>query len=1017
MKVHAEGPPRAMGAGGGTSGAGRFARLQPRDYTVDASFLTSANATFIAELYARFIHNPSAVDPSWARFFAELNDEEARLLQDLDGASWAPSDTAVIGVADPDAIPAKGGKPAKNGRDAAPAAAGATVPADALLLKVRHAIWALRLIRAYRTRGHQQANLDPLNLSKNPSHPELDYTYHGFTEADLDREILLDGTFGFNSVTLRTLLDTLKQTYCGSCGIEYMHIQDIKQREWLQARIEPNRNQPQFSPEGKKAILERLTEAEGFEKFLGIKYTGTKRFGLDGGEALIPALEQIIKRGGALGLEQVVIGMPHRGRLNVLVNVMHKPFSALFSEFQGNSPNPEDVGGSGDVKYHLGTSADRTFDGKTVHLSLTANPSHLEVVDPVVLGKVRAKQDQLGDKARKKVIGLLMHGDAAFAGQGIIAECFGFSQIEGYTTGGTVHVVVNNQIGFTTTPRYSRSGLYCTDIAKMAETPIFHVNADDPEAVVHAARMAIEFRQEFGVDVVLDMVCYRRFGHNEGDEPKFTQPLMYKAIESKPTARSIYAQQLVKEGLYSQAEADSMTSTFMHMMEADFESSSNFRPNKADWLEGAWSGLAQMGEEEEYRDDKTGVENDLLKEVGAALARAPADVAINPKIARQLKAKQEMIDTGKDIDWATAEALAWGTLLVEGSGVRLSGQDVGRGTFSQRHSVLVDQKTEARYIPLNNIRPGKQGRFEVRDSPLSELSLLGFEYGFSLAEPNVQTIWEAQFGDFGNGAQMIIDQFINSAESKWLRFSGIVILLPHGFEGQGPEHSSARMERYLQLSAQDNWQVCNITTPANYFHALRRQLRRNFRKPLVIMTPKSLLRHKRCVSTLAEMAPLTSFQRVIGETGTLAAPAKVRRVVLCSGKIYYDLLQSREDRGLDDVAIVRVEQLYPWPKETIAREIAKYKNAEVVWCQEEPANMGSWTFVDRRLEYALEEANIKAKRPVYAGRAPAASPATGLMKIHVREQNQVVEWALVTPLTEIPQPFRRATKMGKMAAE
>ncbi|TAK98660.1 MAG: 2-oxoglutarate dehydrogenase E1 component [Rhodospirillaceae bacterium] len=981
---------------------------------MDASFLTSANATFIAELYTRFIHNPAAVDPSWASFFADLNEEETALFKDIEGASWAPSDAAVIGVPDPDASPAKGGKPAKNGRDASPAPA---FDQAALLRQSQDSIRAVRLIRAYRTRGHQLANLDPLKLTRNVSHPELDYTYHGFTDADLDREIIIDGAFGFTNVKLRDLLNALKDIYCGNCGVEYMHIQDIKQREWLQARIEPNRNTPQFSPEGKRAILERMTEAEGFEKFLGIKYTGTKRFGLDGGEALIPALEQIIKRGGQLGLEQIVIGMPHRGRLNVLVNVMHKPFSALFSEFQGNSSQPDDVGGSGDVKYHLGTSADRTFDGNVVHLSLTANPSHLEVVDPVVLGKVRAKQDQLGDKTRKKVMGLLMHGDAAFAGQGVIAECFGFSQIEGYTTGGTVHVVVNNQIGFTTTPRYSRSGLYCTDIAKMAETPIFHVNADDPEAVVNAARIAIEFRQEFGVDVVLDMVCYRRFGHNEGDEPKFTQPLMYKAIETHPTARSLYAQQLVKEGLYSQSEADLMMSKFMHMMEADFESSSNFRPNKADWLEGAWTGLAQLGDEEEYRDDKTGVEADLLAEVGQALARVPTDVAINPKIVRQLKAKQEMIQTGKDIDWATAEALAWGTLLVEGSGVRLSGQDVGRGTFSQRHSVLVDQNTEDRYIPLNNIRPGKQGRFEVRDSPLSELSLLGFEYGFSLAEPNVMTIWEAQFGDFGNGAQMIIDQFINSAESKWLRLSGLVMLLPHGFEGQGPEHSSARMERYLQLSAQDNWQVCNITTPANYFHALRRQLRRNFRKPLVIMTPKSLLRHKRCVSTLSEMAPQTSFRRVIGDAGKLAAPAKVRRVVLCSGKIYYDLLQSREDRGLDDVAIVRVEQLYPWPKESVARELAKYKNAEVVWCQEEPANMGSWTFVDRRLEYALEDTDVKTKRPAYAGRMPAASPATGLMRNHVREQNQIVEWALVTPLADVPQPFRRVTKMGKMAAE
>ena len=981
---------------------------------MDASFLTGTNATFIAELYARFIHNPAAVDPSWAAFFADLGDDEAALLQELDGASWAPSDAAVIGAADPTTPRPPKAQGAKNGSDGG---RGAGRSGRGAAARPRIPSAPLQLIRAYRARGHQVADLDPLHLHEKRSHPELDYTYHGFTEADLDREIHLGGVLALDRATLRAIIAALRATYCGTIGVEYMHVQDMKQREWLQRRIETDRLTPRFSPEGKKAILERLTEAEGFEKFLGIKYTGTKRFGLDGGESAIPALEQIIKRGGALGIKQIVIGMAHRGRLNVLVNVMHKPFSALFSEFQGNSPNPDHVEGSGDVKYHLGTSADREFDGNVVHLSLTANPSHLEVVDAVVLGKVRAKQEQMGDHARKQVMGLLIHGDAAFAGQGIIAECFGFSQIEGYTTGGTVHVVVNNQIGFTTTPRYSRSGLYCTDIAKMVEAPIFHCNGDDPEAVVNAARMAIEFRQEFGVDVVLDMVCYRRFGHNEGDEPKFTQPLMYKKIENHPAVRSIYAQQLVKEGLYSQQDADLMMSKFMHMMEADFESASSFKPNKADWLEGAWKGLAQMGEEEEYRDDKTGVAPDVLKEVGLAISRSPENVAVNPKVARQLKAKSEAIESGKDIDWATAEALAFGTLAVEGTPVRLSGQDCGRGTFSQRHSVLIDQNSEARYVPLNNIRPDKQAHFEVIDSPLSELSILGFEYGYSLADPNTLTLWEAQFGDFSNGAQMIIDQFINSGESKWLRLSGLVMLLPHGFEGQGPEHSSARMERYLQLSAQDNWQVCNITTPANYFHALRRQMRRNFRKPLVIMTPKSLLRHKRCVSTLEDMAENTVFQRVYGETETIAAPAKVRRVVCCSGKIYYDLLQAREEKGIDDVAIVRVEQLYPWPKETLARELAKYKNAEVVWCQEEPANMGSWTFVDRRLEYALDGLDMKAKRPIFAGRPPAASPATGLMKNHVREQNQICEWALITPLAQIPQPFRRVSKIGKMAAE
>ncbi len=976
---------------------------------VDASFLTGSNAVFIGELYAAYLKNPASVDASWASFFQDMGDDAQDLLNELTGASWAPSDTTIIGAA-AEATPAKADGKAKP--VAAPAGDSAAV-----LKQAEDSIHALQLIRAYRARGHQVAILDPLALGKKENHPELDHKTHGFTDADLDREIVLGGVLNMQKATLRQIIDACRQTYCGTIGVEFHHIQHPKHRDWLVKRFEKDRLEPTFSKEGKKAILERLTEAEGFEKFLGIKYTGTKRFGLDGGEAAIPALEQVIKRGSQLGLKQVVIGMAHRGRLNVLVNVMHKPFSALFSEFQGNSPNPESVEGSGDVKYHLGTSADREFDGNVVHLSLTANPSHLEVVDPVVLGKVRAKQEQMGDTDRKQVMGLLIHGDAAFAGQGIIAECFGFSQIEGYTTGGTIHFVINNQIGFTTTPRYSRSGLYCTDIAKMVEAPIFHVNGDDPEAVVYCARLAMEFRQEFGIDVVLDMVCYRRFGHNEGDEPKFTQPLMYKKIEGHVSTRTIYANQLVSEGVFSQQDADAMMARFMHMMEADFESASSFKPNKADWLEGAWKGLAQMGEEEEYRDDKTGVSLDLLKEVGLALCTVPDGVAVNPKISRQLKSKKESIETGKDIDWATAEALAYGTLCVEGTPVRLSGQDCGRGTFSQRQSVIIDQNTENRFQPLNNIRPGKQAHYEVIDSPLSELSVLGFEYGYSLADPNTLVLWEAQFGDFSNGAQMIIDQFINSGESKWLRLSGLVMLLPHGYEGQGPEHSSARMERYLQLSAQDNWQVCNLTTPANYYHALRRQMRRNFRKPLVIMTPKSLLRHKRCVSTLADMAEQSSFQRVYGETEKIAAPAKVRRVVVCSGKVYYDLLQAREEKGIDDVAIVRVEQLYPWPKETLGRELAKYKNAEVIWCQEEPANMGSWTFVDRRLEYALDGIDIKAKRPVYAGRPPAASPATGLMKNHVREQNQLCEWALLTPVDQIPQPFRRVSRVGKMAAE
>ena len=967
--------------------------------SVEASFLTGANAAFVAELYDRYLSNPSSVDPSWSKFFDEMGDDGAAIASEVGGPSWAEDGTAVIGVADPDAVK-------ESGKKAAPAA-------PATLKTTEDSIHAIQLIRAYRMRGHTVAKLDPLDLQEPDPHPELDIHTHGFTEDDLDREIYLGGVLGLEKATLRHILQVVTETYCGTIGLEYTHVQDPAQKAWLQARIEGIRNQTDFTDMGKKAILERLTEAEGFEKFLGTKYTGTKRFGLDGGEAAVPALEQILKVGGRLGVEQVVLGMAHRGRLNVLVNVMHKPFTAIFSEFQGNSPNPDDVEGSGDVKYHLGTSADREFDGHNVHLSLTANPSHLEVVDPVVLGKVRAKQEQMDDVDRKKCMALLIHGDAAFAGQGVVAECFGLSQVEGYTTGGTIHFIINNQIGFTTTPQYSRSGLYCTEVAKMVEAPIFHINADDPEAVVHAARIAMEFRQEFGVDVVIDMICYRRHGHNEGDEPKFTQPLMYDKIDGHPSTRAIYAERLVSEGLMTQEEADMMMSQFLHMMEVDFDSARSYKPNKADWLEGAWKGLDQIAGEEEYMEHETGAPIKTLKAVGKALTTVPDGVDVNSKIVRQLKAKAKMFDSGEGIDWATAEALAFGSLLTEGTPVRLSGQDCGRGTFSQRHSVLHDQKNENRYVPLNNIQK-KQANFEVIDSVLSELSVLGYEYGYSLAEPRALVMWEAQFGDFSNGAQMIIDQFINSGESKWLRMSGLVMLLPHGYEGQGPEHSSARFERFLQMSAEDNWQVCNLTTPANYFHALRRQVHREFRKPLVIMTPKSLLRHKLCISSLDDLGPNGQFQRVIPETKKLVAATKVKRVVLCTGKVYYDLLQAREEADIKDVAIIRVEQLYPWPKDTIVKEIKKYKNAEVVWCQEEPANMGAWTFVDRRLEFALEDAGIKCMRPLYAGRPPAASPATGLMKAHVAQQNQLVEDALIVSADELNRraPFRRMTKLS-----
>ncbi|MFM9973904.1 MAG: 2-oxoglutarate dehydrogenase E1 component, partial [Beijerinckiaceae bacterium] len=869
----------------------------------------------------------------------------------------------------------------------------------------RDSVRALMMIRAYRMRGHLHANLDPLGIEAKRDHEELHPTSYGFTEADWDRKIFIDNVLGLEFATLREMLDILNRTYCSTIGYEFMHITDPAEKGWLQERIEGPDKEISFTKEGKRAILQKLVEAEGFEKFLDVKYTGTKRFGLDGGESVIPALEQIIKRGGNLGVKDIVMGMAHRGRLNILTQVMGKPHRALFHEFKGGSFAPEDVEGSGDVKYHLGVSSDREFDGNTVHLSLTPNPSHLEIVNPVVLGKVRAKQDQYGCTRddRRAVMPLLLHGDAAFAGQGVVAECFGLSGLKGHRTGGSVHVIINNQIGFTTYPRFSRSSPYPSDVAKMVEAPIFHVNGDDPEAVVFVAKVATEFRMRFQKPVVIDMWCYRRFGHNEGDEPSFTQPLMYRKIRSQKSTLEIYAQKLIGEGLITEGEVDKMKTDWRARLEAEHEAGQAYKPNKADWLDGKWSGLkavASATNDEDARRGKTGLPLEALNRIGEALAKVPDGFNIHKTIQRFMDARKKMIETGEGIDWAMGEALAFGSLVDEGHRVRLSGQDSERGTFSSRHSVLTDQETEARYKPLNFIREG-QGQYEVINSMLSEEAVLGFEYGYSLSEPNALTLWEAQFGDFANGAQVLFDQFISSGERKWLRMSGLVCLLPHGYEGQGPEHSSARLERFLQMCAEDNMRVANCTTPANYFHILRRQLKREFRKPLILMTPKSLLRHPRCKSVLAEFGPESAFQRwyhddaerLPGSPVKLAKDGKIRRVVLCSGKVYFDLLDEREKRGLDDVYLLRVEQLYPFPLKSLAQELSRFKNADVVWCQEEPKNMGSWSFVESYLEWVLSQAGIKAKRPRYIGRAAAAATATGLMSRHQEQLRAFLEEA------------------------
>ena len=853
-------------------------------------------------------------------------------------------------------------------------------------------IRAMMLIRTYRVRGHLAANLDPLGLAKREIPVELTPEYHGFSGEALDREVYLCGMLGFRRATVREIVAVLRANYCGTVGLEYMHINDVEERRFLQERMEGKGAEIQFTPEGKKAILAKVIQGEQWEKFLARKYVGTKRFGLDGGESMVPALENVIKYGGQYGVREIVFGMAHRGRLNVLANVMGKPYRAIFSEFAGGATNPEDVGGSGDVKYHLGTSSDREFDGIKVHMSLVPNPSHLEAVDPVVLGKVRAQQTARGDNEGSQVLPVLLHGDAAFAGQGIVAECFGFSGLPGYGTGGTLHFVINNQVGFTTSPQFARSSPYPSDIAKSVQAPILHVNGDDPEAVTFACKLASEFRSRFKRDIVIDMWCYRRFGHNEGDEPSFTQPLMYAAIKQHPPISQVYGDRLIGEGVIDQAWIDKQVADYTSLLEDEFEAARSYLPNKADWFEGRWSGLGKPDTPETARRNiSTAVVEEDLQAIGKLITTVPADVAIHKTLARILDAKREMFATGEGYDWATAEALAFGTLCEEGLGVRLSGQDSGRGTFSQRHSVWVDQNSGRKYVPLANTGGA---RFEVRDSPLSEFGVLGFEYGYSIADPRTLVLWEAQFGDFANGAQVIIDQFIAPGEAKWLRASGLVLLLPHGYEGQGPEHSSARIERYLQLCAEDNMQVANCTTPANYFHILRRQMHRDFRKPLVIFTPKSLLRHKMAVSRSADFIGDSHFMRILSDPSQ-PADAEIRRLVLCSGKVAYDLIDARDKAGDRNTAIVRLEQLYPFPAEPLVSRLKRMTSLEeVVWAQEEPRNNGAWFFVGPQIEQCLEQAGRSVRRPVYAGRSASASPATGLAKRHAAEQAALVATAL-----------------------
>ncbi|KQM73672.1 2-oxoglutarate dehydrogenase E1 component [Sphingomonas sp. Leaf20] len=947
---------------------------------------------FVETLYAKFTADPASVESGWRTFFEGL--EGSAQGPSWESARWPLTTTDDLTAAlDPTQMePAP--KPAKGGGKPAPAAAApAPVSKDEIAKAAADAIRAQLLIRTYRVRGHLAANLDPLGLSKREMPEDLKTEYHGFSDADIDRKVYLGGTMGFEWATIRELVDTLRKNYCGNVGLEYMHIADVEERRFLQERMEGQDKAIEFSVDGKKAILNKVIEAEQWEKFLGKKYVGTKRFGLDGGESMIPALESVIKYGGQMGVREIVIGMAHRGRLNVLANVMAKPLRVIFHEFAGGSANPDDIGGSGDVKYHLGTSTDREFDGHKVHMSLVANPSHLEAADPVVLGKTRAIQTLNNDlKDHVASLPVLIHGDAAFAGQGIVWECLGFSGIRGYNTGGCVHFIINNQVGFTTSPQFARSSPYPSDVAKGVQAPVFHVNGDDPEAVTFATKMAMEFRQKFHRDIVIDMWCYRRFGHNEGDEPSFTQPLMYDIIRKHPGVSSVYGNRLIKEGVIDQPWIDENVKQLTLRLEGEFEAGSSYKPNKADWFGGRWTGLsAPTDGASARRNVETGLSQKLFDSLGRTLTTVPDSVKIHKTLARVLDAKREMFKSGKGFDWATGEALAFGGLLSEGYGVRLSGQDSGRGTFSQRHAVWVDQTDEHKYVPLQEI---EHGNFEVLDSPLSEYGVLGFEYGYALADPKTLVLWEAQFGDFVNGAQIMIDQFITSGESKWLRANGLVMLLPHGYEGQGPEHSSARPERFLQSCADDNIQVANCTSPANYFHLLRRQMHRNFRKPLIVMTPKSLLRHKLAVSNAEDFQGDSHFRRLLSDTNG-AADVDTKRLVLCTGKVAYDLIEARDAAGDTDTQIVRVEQLYPFPGNPIAERVARMPNLEeIVWAQEEPKNNGYWFFVEPLIEEALATVNSPVKRARYAGRNASASPATGLMKRHQAEQGALVADAL-----------------------
>lgn len=925
---------------------------ETREFLKGTSHMFSLNGLFVEELYNEHLKNPDSVSEEWRKFFTNFKDTKETIFRN---PSWSPHENKIVHYT--------------NGSAAKEKVASVKEEVSAAPANFEH------IIDIYRNKGHFLAAIDPLEMEVLPS----------------EEEALNLNSINIDEAT-KAKIDQIKEAYCKSIAYEFQHIDNLEQRKWLQDRIENFAFEKEFSTQDKKDAVNNLLRTESFEQFLQSRFPSTKRFSIEGGENAITATREVIRSAAENGVTEIVFGMPHRGRLSMLTKVLNKPYPSMLSEFQGKLAHPEDLDVSGDVKYHLGMSHDLELSsGKKVHLSLTANPSHLEAVNPVVMGKVRAKQELLNDKNREKAMAILLHGDAAFAGQGVVMESLMLSDVPGYTIGGVVHIIVNNQIGFTANASDAHAGRYSTEIAKIIKAPIFHVNGNDAEAILKASRIATEFKMKFKQDVVIDVICYRLYGHNEIDEPRFTQPLMYKKIEAMETPGKIYADKLVAAKIIPESYYEEFRTNFKGDLDKELEAAKTFKQEKADWFEGTWSGFRRYSKSHAHDEKTTGISEKMLKELGSKLTKTPKEFNPHKTIAKNLELRKEAIEAGKSIDWATGEALAFASLLLEGIKVRLSGQDCGRGTFSHRHSVLADQQNGNEYIPLNNLSES-QAKFEVIDSLLSEYGVLGFEYGYSTAGPNTLTLWEGQFGDFANTAQVIVDQFISSAEEKWLRISGLVMLLPHGYEGQGPEHSSARLERYLQLCARDNMQVVNCTTPANYFHALRRQIHRDYRKPLIVMTPKSLLRHKLAISELKEFATGTKFQPVLPDA--TAHAEKVKKIIMCSGKIYYDLLDTKEAAGKKDIALIRVEQYYPFPEEELLKELKKYKHAaQIIWCQEEPKNMGAWSFMKPRLKEMLEALKMSDKLE-YVGRTESASTAAGYLKVHNVEQAALIKEAI-----------------------